>query len=118
VVLVRPRQVNDDFTAGLEVFVAPLEGGLRRVGALDRAFIATTRLDSAASVLYVTRSEDGIHNLFAFDLRTGNLRPATSNRAPGVTFSGVEPAGAGSILGVRTERRSDLFLIERRTRVQ
>jgi hypothetical protein len=30
----------------------------------------------------------------------------------GVTFSGVEPLGDGSIIGIKSERKSDIWLME------
>jgi hypothetical protein len=45
-------------------------------------------------------------------LGSGKLISVTRNRNPDVTFSGVEPIGGGMVVGVRTERRSDIWLLE------
>ena len=37
----------------------------------------------------------------------------TQNALPGVTFSGFQPAGLRGIIGVREERREDIWLIQR-----
>jgi len=39
----------------------------------------------------------------------------TQNALPGVKFSGFQPFGTQGVLGVREERREDIWLIEQKT---
>jgi hypothetical protein len=50
--------------------------------------------------------------LYAFSLATGAIRAVTDNGLPGLTFSAVEPLAGGEVIGVREERKKDVFLIE------
>jgi hypothetical protein len=104
--------VHEDSTAEIQVLVAGMMGALRTIGTVDRALIGTIRLDPARAVLYVTRSEGGIQNLFAYSLTNKTLRRVSENDLPGVTFSGIEPLGGGQIIGVRQERKSDVWLLD------
>jgi hypothetical protein len=85
---------------------------LRSVGRIDRAFLATVRLDPGRALLYATRSEGGVHNLYTFALNAQEIRRLTDNTLPGVTFSGLDSLGAAGIIGVRTERKSDIWLLD------
>jgi hypothetical protein len=60
----------------------------------------------------VTRAEQGAHNLYEFSMGSGAIRALTRNTLPGVTFSGFVPLKSGSVIGVREERRQDLWLIQ------
>jgi serine/threonine protein kinase len=111
-VLARVTEFNADFSGSIEVAVASMAGVLRPIGVVDNAFVATTRLASARSALYVARTDNGIHNLYEFSLTTGRVRRLTQNALPAVTFSAVEPLGGGGLIVVRHERRSDIWLLE------
>jgi Tol biopolymer transport system component len=112
-VVVRRVALHDDFTADLEVTLVDVAtGATRSAGAISRGYIATTRLDPARRVLYVTRAEQGAHNLYEFSMGSGAIRALTRNTLPGVTFSGFVPLKSGSVIGVREERRQDLWLIQ------
>ena len=60
----------------------------------------------------MTRQERGTHNVYALSLTTGRLTQVTQNALPGVTFSGFQPAGSRGVIGVREERRQDIWLIQ------
>jgi hypothetical protein len=111
-VLARAVRFQTDFTADVEVLVASASGGVRTVGILPGAFVATTRLDPARLVLYVTRADEGAHNVHEMSLVTGRSRRVTDNVLPGVTFSGLEPLPGGALIGVRHERKSDIWLLD------
>jgi serine/threonine protein kinase len=111
-VLVRAVEAHDDLSADVEVLVVSPAGVLRSVGRIDRAFLATVRLDPGRALLYATRSEGGVHNLYTFALNAQEIRRLTDNTLPGVTFSGLDSLGAAGIIGVRTERKSDIWLLD------
>lgn len=111
-VLVRILTLHADLSADIEVLVVDRSGSVKRAGTITTAFIATTRLHAARHALYVTRTENGVHNMYAFDFATGSLKPLTRNVVPGVTFSGFCPVGSGTVIGVREERRQDIWLIQ------
>jgi hypothetical protein len=110
-VLARTVQSNQDGTADLEILLTNDGGGTRVAGRITHAFGATARLHAGRRVLYVTREEQGTGNVYAFALDTGTLTPLTQNSLPGVTFSGFQPFGQGT-LGVREERRDDIWLMQ------
>ncbi len=111
-VLVRVLALHANMSADIEVLVVDRSGAIRRAGTITTAFIATTRLHAARRVLYLTRTENGVHNLYEFDFATGSVKPLTRNVLPGVTFSGFQPVGSGAVIGVREERRQDIWLIQ------
>jgi serine/threonine protein kinase/Tol biopolymer transport system component len=112
VVLVRASALREDAATDMEVLASTPAGILREIGFVDRAFMSTARLDPAGSILYVTRSEDNVHNLYALSLTTHGLRRVTDNTLPGVTFSGVRPLDRGRVVGIRQERKSDIWLMD------
>ena len=59
-------------------------------------------------------SADGTASSLAYEfaLDTGRLTAVTQNSLAGVTFSGFGPASAHGIIGVREERRADIWLIQ------
>jgi serine/threonine protein kinase len=112
-VIVRRVALHEDVTADIEVLVVDARtGAVTTAGRITNAFIATAKLHAARRALFVTRIENGVHNLHELDLTTGSLRALTRNTLPGVTFSGFHPAGAGSLVGTREERRQDIWLIQ------
>jgi serine/threonine protein kinase len=111
-VLARVTDFNPDFSGSVEVVVASMAGVLRPIGVVDNAFLATSRLASARSALYIARTDNGIHNLYELSVATGRIRRLTANALPSVTFSAVEPLGGEGLIVVRHERRSDIWLLE------
>jgi serine/threonine protein kinase len=112
-IVVRRTALNDDRTGNVEVrAVNSATGAVTTAGSITNAFVATSRLHPARRVLYVTRIESGVHNLYEFALATGLSKALTRNALPGVTFSGFQPAGADAMVGVRDERRQDIWLIQ------
>jgi serine/threonine protein kinase len=113
-VAVRRVTLHDDMTADIEVFVASGASGAapRKAGTITKAFMSTSRLDAARRVLYVTRMENGVHNIHEFSLATGALKALTRNTLAGVTFSGFHPVGSERLVGTREERRQDIWLIQ------
>jgi hypothetical protein len=106
------RNVADRETGGtdLEVLVIDASGTPKRAGLITHAFAGTTRLHAARRVMYVTRVENGVHNLYEFSFATGTTRALTRNALAGVTFSGFHPVGRDAVIGAREERRQDIWL--------
>jgi serine/threonine protein kinase len=111
VVIVRSVEVNQDFTATMAVLLIGADGAITTVGPISNAIVATARLDPARGVLYVTRAEGGVHNVYAYAIDSGRLTKVTDNALPGVSFSGVRPTG-GALIAVRNQRERDIWLIE------
>ena len=111
-VVIQRQVLHDDLTADLTVLVIGTSGQVRKAGSIPTAFIATPRLHPERRVLYVTRLDRGVQNVYEFALATGALKPLTQNVLSGVTFSGFCPAGPDRLLGVREERRQDIYLIQ------
>jgi serine/threonine protein kinase/Tol biopolymer transport system component len=110
-VILRSKELNPDATATIEVLLVSSDGTMTTDGAITNAMMVTTRLDPAHGVLYVTRSEKGVHNVFGYAIGSGRLTQVTDNALPGVSFSGVRPAGA-ALIAVRNQRERDIWLIE------
>jgi serine/threonine-protein kinase len=110
-VLVRALDLNEDLTASVEVMVVSVDGAARRAALIDRAFVGTARLDPAGT-LSITRSEQGIHNVYRCVIATGALTRLTDNRFQGLTFSALVPAQGGVLVGVRHEIKRDIWLSE------
>ena len=111
VVVVAPGRAREDGTSDVDLSVGFPIGELRHVRDIVGAFYPTIRLDAARSVVYATRLEGGVHNVFALPLSDGGSYRITDNTLPGVTFSSVEPIGEGAIVGVRYSSSSDIWLI-------
>ena len=111
-VVVRTLSRGSDRTNEMEVVVIESNGLIRRAALVSHAFTTTSRLDGPRSILYVTRAEQGIHNLFAIALTTGAMKAVTTNPLPGVTYSGFAVLGQDRLIGVEDERRRDIWLIE------
>ena len=110
-VLAKSVEVNQDATATVEVILAGPDGKVTTAGTISNAILVTARLDPARGTLYLTRSEGGVHNVYAFAMASGRLTQVTDNALPGVSFSGVVPAGS-SLIAVRNQRERDIWLIE------
>jgi len=111
VVIVRSVEVNQDSTSTVEVLLAGPDRATTTAGTLSNAFLSTARLDPANGTLYLTRTEGGVHNVYGYAIASGRLTQVTDNALPGVSFSGVRPAG-GSLIAVRNQRARDIWLIE------
>jgi hypothetical protein len=112
--LVRTIRVHEDRSDDVEI-LAVSAGHVRILGRITNVFATTIRLHPARRMLYMTRTEKGTQNVHAFALETGALTPVTQNTLPGVAFSGFQPMGAQGVIGVREERREDLWLIQQTT---
>ena len=111
-VLVKLLELNQDATTGtIEVLLAGPDGRVTIAGPISNGILVTTRLDPARGVLYLTRAEGGVHNVYAFAIASGRLTQVTDNALPGVSFSAVAPAGH-SLIAVRNQRERDIWLIE------
>ena len=113
VVVVRLHDVEDDFTGRLDVLIARSTGALSPVASIANGFVVTTRYDPARSVLYVTRREADRYNVFGVALTAGaREQRVTHDVTPEALTSGVEPLVNGAIVGVRYERKSDIWVVE------
>jgi hypothetical protein len=111
-ILVRTVAAYPDRTYDAEIVLVDGAGALKTAGRVTRVFANTIRLHPSKGLLYMTRAESGTHNVFTFSLETGAVTAVTQNALPGVTFSGFQPIGTQGVLGVREERREDIWLIE------
>ena len=111
VVIVRSVEVNPDATSTMEVLLVGADGTTTTPGTISNAILVTTRLDPANGTLYLTRAEGGVHNVYGYAIATGRLTQVTDNALPGVSFSGVRPAGR-SLIAFRNQRARDIWLIE------
>jgi len=111
VVIVRSMEVNQDHTASVAVMLVSADGTVTTAGTISNAMTVTARLDAAHGMLYLTRAEAGVHNVYGFAIASGRLTQVTDNALPGVSFSGVRPAGQ-SLIAVRNQRERDIWLIE------
>jgi Tol biopolymer transport system component len=110
--LIRSALVHEDLSADVDVLLTTSAGGIREIGRITNVFASTIRLHSARRTLYMTRTDKGAGNIYAYSLDTGSLTAMTQNVLPGVTFSGFQPLSPQGILGVREERREDIWLIQ------
>jgi serine/threonine protein kinase len=111
-VLLRTLRSHDEGTNDLEVLVTSDGVGVKVVASVTNAFVATAQLHAADRAIYVTRAEKGTNNVYTLSLDSRNLTQVTQNALPGVKFSGFQPAGPRVIVGVREERREDIWLIQ------
>ena len=111
-VLVRRLNLHENLTSDIEVLVSTGSSGFKQVGVVMNVFVSSARLHPERRVIYMTRLADGAQNLTEFSLRTGATRTITQNTLPGVAYSGFEPVGADRLIGVRDERRQDIYLLQ------
>ncbi len=90
-----------------------LNGGRSVLRTVDRVFDSSVRLDAPRSLLYMTRAENLVHNLFSLSLTTGSLQRLTDNQAPNVSYSGVERLPDGTILFAKELKAQDIWLLRR-----
>jgi hypothetical protein len=111
--VIRRSQLYNDRTWDLDIEVVPRDGPTRIAARIAHASVLTLRIDPAGRLAYVTRAEQGIHNLYSVVLATGEMTRLTDNTLEGVSFSGVALAG-DQLVGVRHEQRRALWVIETR----
>ena len=111
-ILVRRLNLHADLTSDIEVLVSAGSSGFKQVGVVTNVFGASARLHPERRVIYMTRLADGAQNLAEFSVRTGAIRTITQNPLPGVAYSGFQPVGADRLIGVRDERRQDIYLLQ------
>jgi Tol biopolymer transport system component len=111
-VIVRAGTYSDDFTSDIDVLTLSADGKIRQAGRISRAFIASTRFDPGRALVYATQSNAGVHNLVSFSLTNHALYRITENTLPGVSFSGIQPLANGSIIGVRSDHKQDIWIME------
>jgi hypothetical protein len=104
--------VHEDVSADIDVLIASAGRQPEVVATVANGFAATTRLDPARAVLYLTRVANGVHNAYAVGLEGRGVVPVTDNRLPGVTFSGIRPVPGGGLVVVQNERKRDIWVIE------
>jgi hypothetical protein len=109
-VVVRRTELHEDSSGTVEVVLVD-KAGARTAGVIPTSFITTAKLHPVRRVLYITRLEKGAQNLYELSLATGKLLGLTKNTLPGVSYSGLSPAGSNAFVGVREERREDIWLI-------
>ena len=111
-VLIRSTRLYGDRASDVEILVTNGSGGARVVARITEVFTPTIQLHASRRMLYMTRREKGTHNIYALSLETGALTAVTQNAMPGVTFSGLQPTASHGVIGVREERREDIWLIQ------
>jgi serine/threonine protein kinase len=95
----------------LEIMEVTLEGASRVLAVVGDSVVPAVRLDAAHDRLFVTRSLEGVHNIFTIALRDGSQRQVTANHAPGVSFSGIQPLQDDAIVFAREEWKRDIWLL-------
>jgi Tol biopolymer transport system component len=108
--------LKPDKTYRLVVQAVTLDGSVRSLHTIDRAYVLSTRLDGAGRRLYFTAVDGAIHNIHVLDLTTGVVGHLTDNDRRGVSYSGVVPLADGTIVYSRCEWRRNIFRIVRATR--
>ncbi len=109
-VVLRRSESARDQSERLDVFdIDPHGGQVPSPAVIERAFVQTLRVDPDRRTFYVTRSDAGVHNLYAVPFGGRRPRALTSNRVAGVSFSGVARA-PGAIIFARDERKRDIYL--------
>jgi Tol biopolymer transport system component len=109
VVALRYEQANADGSQPLEVLSLSASGIARRLAFVDGGFGQTARLDG--DFLYLTTTSRGAHNVRRVSLPDAATRLVTDNARPGVSYSGLMPAGSGSLLFSRLEQIQDIWTV-------
>jgi len=115
VVIARTAKIHDDATHTLEVLLASASHQVRVLATIDHVVQETLRVPAWKPVLYMTRSEGGVANLYALALDTRILTPITDNALVDVTFGSVELFGSDRLAGVRDVRKHDIWLLDARS---
>jgi hypothetical protein len=95
----------------IELLELTLDGGRRQLASIGDSATPSVRVDARGGRLYVTRSIEGIHNVYMLSLRDGSQRQLTANHAPGVSFSGIQPLQDDAIVFAREEWKRDIWLL-------
>jgi len=115
-VLARTVKVHDDTTHSIEVLSVSGPNQVRSLRTIDHVVRQTLRMPESKSSLYMTRSEAGVANVYAFSLESGALTAITDNALVDVTFGSVELLGPDRLAGVRDVRKHDIWLLDARSR--
>jgi hypothetical protein len=95
----------------LELIEVPIEGAQRTIAVVSDSAVPAVRVDAPHGRLFITRSVEGVHNIFAMSLRDGTKRQVTANHAPGVSFSGIQLITEDAIVFAREEWKRDIWLL-------
>jgi serine/threonine protein kinase len=104
----RPGQLYE-----LELTEVTLDGTRRPLATVADSVVPAVQIDAARGRLFVTRSVEGIHNIYLMSLSDGSMKPVTSNQSSGVSFSGIDPLRADAVVFARDERKRDIWLVRR-----
>jgi Tol biopolymer transport system component len=111
-VLVRGvSQKGPNLQTTTEVREIDAAGLSRHIIDIDHAIVATARLDTGGGLLYVTRIDGDVPNLYVLSLANALRRPITHNSLPGVTFCGIAGGPAQSVVYVVDDSRHDIWLL-------
>ena len=116
-VLTRSVSIQDDRTHTIEVIEVSGPKQMRSLGTVDHVVVETLRVPQSKNALYMTRSELGVANIYAFALDTRSLTAMTDNSLVDVTFANVESFGADRLAGVRDVRKHDIWLLDARSQM-
>ncbi|HVJ28437.1 MAG TPA: hypothetical protein VM493_12900, partial [Vicinamibacterales bacterium] len=97
----------------MDVSKLALDGSRRTVGTVKDGVLPTAKVDHRRGRLFLSRSIDGVQNLFAMSVADGSMRQITANESPGISFSGVQPMGDDALVFARDERKRDIWLVQR-----
>ena len=105
--------INPDWSERLEVLRVDMQGSVSKLGAIDRAFGGTARLDPTGErmILIGSDRDSGADNLYEFRLSDGRVTPLTDNRSLRASFSGIEFLADGRVIYSGQERDSEFRLI-------
>ena len=116
-VLTRSVSIQDDRTHTIEVIEVSGPKQMRSLGTVDHVVVETLRVPQSKNARYMTRSELGVANIYAFALDTRSLTAMTDNSLVDVTFANVESFGADRLAGVRDVRKHDIWLLDARSQM-
>jgi serine/threonine protein kinase len=103
---------NSDGTSGAELVPVRLDGTAGRPLAVgDRPYFDGARWSPSDGRLYVTTVTGLTHNVSAISIVDGRVRAVTHNNLAGVTFSGIDIVGDGTIVYSREETKQDIWRI-------
>jgi dipeptidyl aminopeptidase/acylaminoacyl peptidase len=114
VVLVRTLMTHDDNTHRIELLLVSPSNSVRSLAVIDNVIQETLRMPASKPTVYMTRSEGGVANIYAWSLDTRALRAITDKSLVDVTFANVELVGDDRLVGVRDVRKHDIWLLDAR----
>jgi hypothetical protein len=109
------KQLLEDRTQNIELLAVSAPNHAQTIGTIDRVVQETIRFLPSRGALFLTRSEGGVANIYAYGLETRKLTPITDNALVDVTFGNVEPFGPDRLAGVRDVRKHDIWLLDARS---